>query len=266
MSIVARLLRRQGKPELPGDDPVLRAALEIPPAPGEEASYRRLMAVIAEDTLVRQPVPAYRHRAWAPALSAAAAMAVLLVLAYDFGVHRGQQLVRLAQTANTAPVVKPDVPVGTYVPPARPPQSVAQPAPKPTDEPARPTTRPQPGPTLLASLIGGGLSQDQKDLLASAQEAMDARDWRSAAQRLVSLAEAEPQSDAAITALHAAGMVLSRYANDVQGASALFTREAETCEAMLQTETDPVRTAWLQEKLDAARAAAEPPAAEPAPP
>jgi hypothetical protein len=260
MSIVARLLRRQGKPELPGDDPVLRAALEIPPAPGEEASYRRLMAVIAEDTLVRQPVPAYRHRAWAPALSAAAAMAVLLVLAYDLGLHRGQELMRFAQTQTPAPVVKPDVPVGAYVPPAKPPASAVKPAPKPSEKPAEPATRPQASPTLLASLIGGGLSQDQKDLLASAQEAMDARDWKSAAQRLVSLAEADPQSDAAITALHAAGMILSRYANDAEGASALFTREAEACEAMLQTETDPVRTAWLQEKLDAAKAAAGPPA------
>ena len=216
------------------------------------------MAVIAEDTRVRQPVPAYRHRAWAPAISAATAMAVLLVLAYDFGVHRGQELMRLAQLNHPAPTVQPDVPHGNYVPPSKATAPAAKPAPKPVAKPSEPANRPSSGSTVLASLIGGGLNADQRDLLASAQESMEARDWKSAAQRLVSLAEADPQSDAAITALHAAGMVLSRYGDDAEGASALFTREAEACETMLQTETDPVRTAWLQEKLAAAKAAAEP--------
>lgn len=255
---LSRMWLLRGRPgaegtENPEWEATLREAMTEPAAPGEDASYRRLMGVIADDMRLRRPAPQRRPWAWVPALSASATAAILLVFAYTAGVDQGR---RMAQ--DTAPPVTGEtrtgdavVPHGQYSPP-----KVAQ-TPPPAAEKPRPSINveelPEPSPmNYIGNLLLDGLSKEQRELVRLYNEQAKEGHWENAARTLEDLADVDPSSEAAIKALHGAAVIQqSRVRNDAE-ALRLFQREADALERQLTAAENPEHRAALEKQRELA--------------
>lgn len=231
----------------------LREALvEETAAPGEDDSYRRLMAVIADDMRLRQPAPRRPAWGWVPALSASATVAILLVFAYSAGVDNGRRLVDNGPPPISRPVDDGVVPHGQYIPPAPsvPPSSSpeARPAPRLSVE-ELPDASPM---NYIGNLLLEGLSREQRELVRVFNEQAKAEHWENAARTLEDLAGLDISSEAAVKALHGAAVIYQNRVKDDAQALRLYEREAEALERQIGEATSPEQQAALEKQRELA--------------
>lgn len=255
---LSRMWTLRGRPGAEGlenaeTEATLREALAEPAAPGEDDSYRRLMAVIADDMRLRQPAPQRHAWGWIPALSASATAAILLVFAYSAGVDDGRQFVN-HQPPTPAQTTPGDavIPHGKYSPP-----KVA------VLPPARPEARPRPSLNVeelpppspmnyIGNLLLEGLSKEQRDMVRVFNEQARADHWENAARTLENLADLDLSSEAAIKALHGAAVIYQNRVKDDVEALRLFQREAEVLDQHLADSDSPERQAALEKQRELA--------------
>jgi hypothetical protein len=240
-----------------GAEANLRAALTEPAAPGEDESYRRLMGVIADDMRLRAPAPARRGWSWMPVTSVSAAAAIFIALAYTAGVDRGVRIARQTPpqyVATLPPATEPVVPHGQYVPPVKPAPTMAQPAP-PAPKPAPPSPATDAAPmNYIGNIALEGLSRDQRDMLAIYVRQAEAGEWASAARSLERLANTDPGSDVAMTALLGAAEIYRGRLHDNASALGLYRREQQALTDQLASAADAGHKSDLQARLDQVRA------------
>lgn len=215
-----------------------------PAAPGEDESYRRLMTVIADDLRLRQPVH-QRNWSWIPTTSVALAGMILAIMAYDAGVTHGKNSVLF--TNNPANVSSNNAASnnnsGSYIPPVKP--NVPRPKISVKQIPGEPPK--ESDNAILAWLQGETLTKDQQEFVRQAGIKADQNDWDGAAKSLVQMADAEPSSDASISAIDAAAQIRTTRLSDDTGAQALYQRELDMCDAQLTDNQDPDRAAVVKE-------------------
>jgi hypothetical protein len=236
----------------PGAEANLRAALTEPAAPGEDESYRRLMGVIADDMRLRHPAPVRHGWSWMPVTSVSAAAAIFIALAYTAGVDRGVRIAQQSppqQVATLPPASEPVVPHGQYVPPVKAAQPAARPA-APAPKPAPPSPAPDATPmNYIGNIALEGLSRDQRDMLAIYVRQAEGGEWASAARSLERLANTDPASDVAMTALQGAAEIYRGRLHDNASALGLYQREQQALTEQLAS-ADAGHKADLQARLD----------------
>ncbi len=255
---LSRMWTLRGRPGAEGlenaeTEATLREALAETAAPGEDDSYRRLMAVVADDMRLRQPAPQRHAWGWIPALSASATAAILLVFAYSAGVDNGlrladQQAPPAARTTDGDPVI----PHGKYSAP----KITALPTAPPEAQP-RPSLNveelPQPSPmNYIGNLRLKGLSKEQRDMVRVFNEQARSDHWENAARTLETLADLDLASEAAIKALHGAAVIYQNRVKDDAQALRLFQREAEVLDQQLAATDSPERQAALAKQRELA--------------
>jgi hypothetical protein len=250
--------RTRKRPEIgianAGAEANLRAALTAPAAPGEDESYRRLMGVIAEDMRLRRPAAPQRASwSWMPVASVSAAAAILVAFAYTAGVDRGVNMARPPETPRVAvapSAPKPLVPHGLYVPPAKPagpPAKAPAATVPPTETPAVADATPM---NYIGNIALEGLTRDQRDLLRIYVTQAEGGEWASAARSLERLANTEPGSAVAVTALQGAAEIYRGRLRDNASALDMYQRELKACQDQLAATTDPDRKADLQTHIE----------------
>lgn len=242
--------RRQktGGYEDPQTEATLRVALAEPAAPGEDESYRRLMTVIADDLRLRQPT--YQHNwSWIPVTSVALAGMILAIIAYDAGFNHGQ-------IANTVAVNKPSVAQhNAAAPPAMilPQDNAAKGSGVKIEElPKKPDDTPHN--SIAAWFTSVTLSREEQDFVTFADQKADKGDWGGAVNLLVQMADKDPKSDVAITAVDVAAGLRKTNLKDDAGALDLYKRERQICDELLADTQDADRRDQLTKWRDRADA------------
>jgi hypothetical protein len=250
---------KSGGYEDPQTEATLRVALTEPAAPGEDESYRRLMAVIADDLRLRQPVRQHNW-SWIPTTSVALAGMILSIIAYDAGVQHGRTRVTVA--VNPPPVYQQDTshPRAIVVPPANPPKGSGVKVEEVPQKPAATSRN-----SIALSFSSVALSKDEQDFVGVADRKADNGDWEGAATTLVQMADKDPKSDVAITAVDLAAGIRKANLKDGPGALALYQRERKMCDDVLTDTQDADRRDQLTKWRDRADAGVQSLNAQPQP-